>query len=106
MTPSPEDARAHPRDDPVARLKAEAYTFARVFVFHDDNNHIRKAVTLLAVAVWVALEVGSAYGLATLPDGFWYLRLFVGILLGRMWNIEVNSFAEMALPKDGDDAEE
>ena len=91
--PNPEDARVHPRDDPLRRLKAEAYCFARAFYFHDQNNHLRKAITLLVVIVWMALEIGAAYGWATLPEHFLYLRLFVGVLLGRMWDIEVNSFA-------------
>ena len=91
-------------DAPLKRLYAEVYCFVLTFVFHDGNNYLRKAITLMVILVWMTLEIGSAFGYADLPSQFWYLRGFVGLLLGRMWNIEINSFADLKLP-DEDDGE-
>lgn len=81
------------RDDPMKRLRAELLTFVLTFVFHPDNSDGRKAMTILLVIVWAAIEVGAAFGFATLPDQFFFLRLVVGIMIGRMWGIEINNFA-------------
>ena len=91
------------RDAPFRRLVAELYCLSLVFRFHRDNDHTRKAATLVVVVVWGAIEVGAAYGVATLPSEVWYLRLAVGILVGRMWGIQVNNVAGVGLSYGGDD---
>lgn len=98
--PDPRDA-TRPLDAPVRYLLAQLYCGYLVFRFHGQNNHLRKAVTLLVVIVWATLEVGAAFDLATLPGEFLYLRLFVGILLGKMWDIEFQTFADAAAPLSG-----
>ena len=100
--PSPRDATC-PLQRPMRYLLAQAYCGYLVFRFHGDNNHLRKAVTLLVVIVWGVLEIGAAFGLATLPSEFLYLRLFVGILLGKMWDIEFQTFADAAAPLGSSD---
>jgi hypothetical protein len=93
MQPTRDDARQRLRDDPTRRLYAELYCFFLTFVFHDGNNHTRKAFTIAIVGVWAAIELGAAFGYATVPDQFFFLRVVVGVILGKMWEIEVNNFA-------------
>ena len=93
MHPTPRDARRSFRDAPLRRLYCEVYCLALTLVFHPNNNHGRKAATIVIVGVWAAIEVGAAFGVATLPEQFFFLRLVVGVLIGRMWGIEINNFA-------------
>jgi hypothetical protein len=93
MQPTPRDARRSFRDAPLHRAYAELYCLALTIIFHDGNNHGRKALTILVVGVWAALEVGAAYGAATLPEQFFMLRVLVGVVVGRMWGIEFNNLA-------------
>lgn len=93
---------------PRERCRLEAVAFYRVFRFHDDNNHVRKAVTLMVVTVWGILEIinaapGLVAGEVMLPSEFAWLRLFVGLLLARMWDIELTNFTDATLR--GDDSE-
>jgi len=105
MQPTPRDARRSFRDAPLRRAYAELYSLRLTFVFHDGNSNGRKAATILVVGVWAALELGAAYGVASLPKQFLFLRLVVGVLIGRMWGIEINNFAgvEFTHQDDGDD---
>jgi len=89
----PDDTQRRFRDSPVKRSLVEVYCFLLTFWFWEDNNNGRKGMTLLIVLVWAALEVGAAFGYAELPSQFSFLRLFVGILVGRMWGIQFNNFA-------------
>lgn len=100
--PDPRDARTPFSDSPGRRLKAEAYTFLLTFLFHDNNNHLRKALTILLFGVWAILYTANSLDsvAVTLPDSFEFLTLFVGIVIARMWNIEFNNFAQ--LPGMGD----
>jgi len=91
--PTPKDARRPWHRQPLRRAYAELYCLLLTVVFHDGNNHGRKALTILLVVAWAAIEVGAAYGLATLPDQFFVLRLVVGLVIGRMWGIEMNNLA-------------
>jgi hypothetical protein len=77
----------------MGRVRVELYCFLLIFRFHDNNNHLRKAVTIMVVLVWAVLEISIALNLGSVPDSLSWLRLFVGLLLARMWNIELNSFA-------------
>lgn len=89
----PEDTRVAFRESPLRRIVAELYCLLLTFVFHPHNDNQRKAATLLVVGVWAAIEIGAAFGTATLPEQFYFLRLVVGIVIGRMWGIEINNFA-------------
>lgn len=91
MRPTPQDCRRSPSS--WRRLYAEVYCLGLTLVFHPNNSHGRKAGTILVVGVWAAIEVGAAFGYATLPNQFYFLRLVVGVLIGRMWGIEINNFA-------------
>jgi hypothetical protein len=93
MQPTPRDARRSFIDAPLRRAYCEVYCLALTLVFHDDNHDGRKALTILVVGVWALLEVGAAFGYASLPDQFYLLRVVVGVLIGRMWGIEINNFA-------------
>jgi hypothetical protein len=103
MQATPEDARRSFTDAPLRRAWAEVYCFVLTFVFHDGNNDGRKAGTIVIVGVWAMIEVGAAFGYASLPDQFFFLRIVVGVLIGRMWGIEINNFAgvEFAYASDG-----
>lgn len=92
------------RCQPFKRLTGEAYCLSRVFVPYNGNDNTRKYATLAIVVTWATLELLSALGHATLPDGFYLLRLFVGILIGRMWGIQFNNIAGMEFSyDDGED---
>lgn len=101
--PDPTDVRASFSDAPIRRIYAECYTLGLTFIFHERNNHLRKALTMLVAVVWAVLEVANALDAigVTLPPLFEFFRLFVMILIGRMWNIEINSFAELIDSGDG-----
>lgn len=93
MQLSPVDACRPFSDAPLRRTYCEVYCLALTFVFHAENSHGRKLATLLVVGAWAAIEVGAAFEYATLPEQFYFLRLVVGIVVGRMWGIEINNFA-------------
>jgi len=107
MQPSPDALRRRWRDDPQGRVVAEAYCLLLTLVFHDGNSHGRKLLTILVVLVWGVLEVGAGFGVARLPDQFVFIRVVVGVLLGRMWGIEINNFAgiEFQFDDSGGDGE-
>ena len=102
-----EDCR-RPLTDP-RRLVAELYCLALVFVPHANNHSTRKAATITVVLAWAILEIlnaapGLVAGQVNLPPQFYLLRLFVGILIGRMWGIQFNSIAGVDLAySDNDD---
>ena len=106
MQPTPSDARRRFRDAPLRRVYCEVYCLLLTLVFHEGNNHGRKALTIVVVGVWAALEVGAAYGYADLPNQFLFLRLVVGVLVGRMWGIEINNFAGVEFRYGGDDGDD
>lgn len=93
MQPTPDDARRSVTEAPLRRLVCEAYCLYLTFRPHDGNHDGRKAATLVVVGVWAAVEVGAAFGHASLPEQFILLRVVVGVLIGRMWGIEINNFA-------------
>jgi len=80
-------------DCPYKRLKAEVFCFLLVWFPHKDNNNTRKILTLLVFLSWGAIEIGAAFGYATLPNQFVLVRGVVLVLLGRMWGLEINNFA-------------
>mgnify|MGYP000420908895 CR=1 FL=1 len=96
----PDDVRRGFGEAPLRRVKAELLALFRTVVFHDENNNVRKGATIAIVGVWAVIEAGSAFDVATPPDQFFYLRLFVGILVGRMWGIEINNIAGVDLSFD------
>jgi hypothetical protein len=71
-------------------------------VFHNGNSHSRKLATIVVVAVWGSIELGAAFGYANLPGQFNVLRVFVGVLIGRMWGIEFQNFAGLELSYGND----
>jgi len=107
MQVRPRDIRRSFSDAPRRRIVAELYCLLLTFVFHPDNDDVRKFGTLVVVGVWAVVEVGAAFGYATLPDQFFYLRVFVGILIGRVWGIEINNFAglEFSYSEEGNNDE-
>lgn len=101
--PTRQDARAGWLEAPLRRAYAEAYCLTLTLVFHERNNHGRKLATIAVVAVWATIELGSAFGAADLPSQFNFIRLFVGVLIGRMWGIEFQNFAGLELTYSNDD---
>lgn len=88
-----DDARKRWVDDPLRRGIAELYVFLLIFIPHRYNNNARKYLTLLLFSTWAAIEIGTAFHLATVPSQFSLIRGLVLILLGRMWGLELNNFA-------------
>lgn len=88
-----DDVRRPLGTNPLRRIVAEAYCLMLTFIFHAENSNSRTAATLLVVVAWGLIEVGAAFGFAALPDQFFFLRLIVGMIIGRMWGIEINNFA-------------
>jgi len=75
------------------RAKAEAYCLFLSMVPHKGNNYGRTLATMALLLVWASIEVGAAFDYAELPDQFFLLRLVVGVVIGRMWGIEINNVA-------------
>lgn len=93
------------------RLAAEAYCLLLVFIPHHYNNTTRKLVTVIIVSAWALLEVvnaapGLVPGDVMLPEGFAYIRIFIGVLVGRMWGIQFNSIADYSINSEDDDGGE
>lgn len=88
------------------RLAVELYCLLLVFIPHRHNNTTRKLATLVVVATWAILEILNAVpafaGEVILPKEFFLLRLFVGIVIGRMWGIQFNSIADYSISNDND----
>jgi len=78
---------------PFRRFKAELFCFLLIWFPHKHNNNTRKYLTLLVFFAWGAIEIGAAFGYATVPNQFMFLRGIVLVLLGRMWGLEINNFA-------------
>lgn len=102
-SPTRQDARAGWLQAPLRRAYAELYCLALTLVFHNGNSHSRKLATIVVVAVWGTIELGAAFGYANLPGQFNVLRVFVGVLIGRMWGIEFQNFAGLELTYGNDD---
>lgn len=102
------DVRRSFRVSPVRRAVAELYCLLRTFTTTEDNHDSRKYATVLVVAAWATIEVGAAFRVANLPDQFLFLRLVVGVIVGRMWGIEVNNFAgvEFRYDEEGTDGDD
>jgi hypothetical protein len=103
MQAHPSDVHRSFVDAPWRRLRAELYCLWLSFRPHPDNHNGRKAATLTVIGVWAAVEVGAAFGVAALPDQFFFLRVVVGVLIGRMWGIEINNFAGVEFVYTDDD---
>jgi hypothetical protein len=97
-----EDIRRSFTDAPVRRTAAELYCLTLVLRPHANNSDARKAGTIILVGVWALIEVGAAFGVAALPEQFFFLRVLVGVLIGRMWGIEINNFAGVEFHYEGE----
>lgn len=75
------------------RFKAEAYCLLLSMVPHKGNHYGRTLATMALLLVWASIEIGAAFDYAELPDQFFFLRLVVGVVIGRMWGIEINNVA-------------
>lgn len=71
--------------------KTEAQAFVNTFRPISGNNDLRKYVTLAMVGLWVSVAFLSSLGLAVEPPWFDKLGYFIALLLGRMWQLEVQS---------------
>jgi hypothetical protein len=102
-TPNPEDCDRSPRDK--RRWWAEVYAFYRAFRFHDRNNHLRKAMTILFVVVWGVITVLlSIESIDTVqPPYYGVLTAAVFTILGRMWDIEFNTFQALVDTPDNNE---
>lgn len=96
------------RDAPAERVLIELYCLRRAIMPHAENNITRTGATLVIVLAWGAIEVGAAFGHADLPSQFFALRLVVGLVIGRMWGIEINNVAGVEIDygtRDGGDSD-
>jgi hypothetical protein len=108
MPVRPEDTRESFRDAPLTRLRAELYCLGLVFWFWDGNNHARKAATIVLVSTWGVVTVGLTFdSLSTAKPPFYIvLTGIVFLIIGRMWDIQINNFAGVELNNDsGSDSE-
>jgi len=101
-SPTQQDARTGWLQAPLRRAYAELHRLGLTLVFHNGNSHSRKLATIVVVAVWGSIELGAAFGYANLPGQFNVLRVFVGVLIGRMWGIEFQNFAGLELSYGND----
>lgn len=115
LRPSPEDYADPPHSPTQAcrRIAVELYCLGLVFRFHHRNNHLRKATTMSLVFVWVAITLGLSFGFvdAVATPYYGVLTALVFAIVGRMWDIEVQTFAAGALQsmqdeQSGEDGDE
>ncbi len=99
----PQQARGW--DSTVEKLKCEVYCLLLAFIPHSNNDHTTKAVTLLFVATWSIVTLGSAYGYAS-PDSIQYgvFSALVFYFFGRSHGLEVEWLETMGVSeKDTND---
>lgn len=83
----------HPQpSDPKQRAKIECVALGRALMPHKNNNDVRKAVAIILVLVWSAITLSlSLEGVkAVAPPYYGLLTAVVFLLVGRLWNIEVD----------------
>lgn len=100
----PDPPRFH--DAFARRCRIEAVALYLTFRFHDGNNHIRKALTLMLVTVWGIVTIGLTFeGIQTVEPPFYgILTAIVFLIVGRMWDIEVENFTNATIrTEDGDE---
>jgi hypothetical protein len=106
MPLKPRDVHARIDDQPLKRIYAELWCLFWAMVPHEGNHKARTLGTLAVVLVWGSIEVGAAFDYATLPNQFFFLRLVVGVIIGRMWGVEINNFAGVEFAYgDGSDSD-
>mgnify|MGYP000075917202 CR=1 FL=1 len=93
--------------DPLGRVRAELFCFMLVFRFHGQNNHLRKAVTIMLVFVWAVITLALTFDAipAETPPYYAVLTAFVWAIVGRMWDFEINSFSDAIVDTQGGEDE-
>lgn len=95
--------------NPSRRAKIEAHAFARCFYPHKDNSSTRKYTTLFLFGLWAVITAGIAFGVAESTQVYFIMSMFVWLILGRMWDIEVGRLMPAAdwteLPPDEEEKE-
>lgn len=99
--PSPEDVTGDADTDGAVRRRilAEIYCLGLVFRFHHRNNHLRKAVTFAFVFVWLGITAALTFEQvpSVQPPFYHAFTALVFLIVGRMWDIEVQSLADAAV---------
>jgi hypothetical protein len=95
---------------PKLRLALEALAIRRTFVPYDGNNDARKILTTILGVTWMILTIGYASGrFGADPSLVFYgpLSALIGLLVGRMWGLEVQGLAgPLQIGTGGDDDDE
>lgn len=88
----PEAAISTWRERPLARLKSELLCLPLVVYPHDHNDDARKYATIAFIAAWGVIRATASVPLTQVTP----LDLFVVLLVGRMWGIEIAGLQEFA----------
>ena len=77
--------------DPVDRTKIELICLWRALMPHEDNDAIPKIIALILVGLWSAITLAlTLEGVdAVAPPYYGLFSALVFLLVGRLWNIEV-----------------
>lgn len=90
------------------KVKCELYCLLLTFIPHEYNDHTTKLITIIFVATWCIITIGSSYGHAS-PDPIQYgiFSALVFYFFGRSHGLEVEWLESMGVteaePKDKDD---
>jgi hypothetical protein len=78
-------------DDPLERAKIELICLGRTLMPHEDNDAIPKIIALILVGLWSAITLAlTLEGVdAVAPPYYGLFSALVFLLVGRLWNIEV-----------------
>lgn len=72
---------------------------------HQDNNNTAKLVGIILILVWAAVQLGLSFDILAVskPPFFDLYTAVVFLLVGRMWNIEVDRLLPVDFTHDDED---
>lgn len=78
------------------RSQLEFQGLRNTFVFHEENNDLRKFIVFVLIVTWATITVGIAFEEASVTPTYSMLTALVWALVGRLWGGEVAKLSEGA----------
>ena len=79
---------------PVRDRHTELQALKLALTPHEQNNDVRKAITIMLVASWCIVFIGIAYGAAVPTEMFGLLSAFVGAWVSKMQEQEAQRLSD------------
>lgn len=89
------DAMLEPwKEDFSQKLYGELVCLGRTVIIHDENNNVRKLLSIIFFSVWAVAFLGRIFHVATVGAGvFIPYTAIVFVIIGRIWDIEASNYA-------------